>query len=241
MDLVDQSYWDTAYLKVTLFVVKDSVTKWMDKFITPARGESFEIGCYPARYSSYIGKKGWIISGMDLAPQTKELIPWLHSESIKTNKIVQGDVLEYLKTTSDKYDLVCSFGFIEHFENFLDIIELHTKVVKEGGLVLISTPHFKGPVQKFLHSWLDQQNLSRHYLPSMQPELWKTKLEALGFTVEWAGYFGGFTFWADKEKRSVFKKLVIKALEIISPLLTWLPNSASYSPYCGIVARKISK
>ena len=240
MDLVEQSYWNESYSKLKLFEADDAVTKWLSQFIIPAKGELFEVGCYPGRYMAYMGKKEWIISGMDLAPQTSEqLKPWLQSLGVKTNKLQQGDVLEYLKTSNDKYDVVCSFGFIEHFENFQDIIELHTKVVKTDGRIIITTPHFKGWVQKFLHTWLDKENLNRHYLPSMEPKLWQKKLESLGYKIEWCGYFGNFSFWADKEKRSLLKKLGLKIVETVTPIFKWLPNSKAYSPYCGIVAKKV--
>lgn len=240
MDLVEQSYWNQSYSKLKLFEANDAVTKWLTPFVNSPIGELFEVGCFPGRYMAFMGKKGWIISGMDLAPQTEsQLTPWLQTLGINTNRVTQGDVLNYMKTSEDRYNLVCSFGFIEHFENFLEIIELHTKLVANDGKIIITTPHFRGWLQKFLHNWLDKENLKRHYIPSMQPELWKTKLESLGYTVEWHGYFGNFAFWADNEKRTLFNKICLKVITTLAPFLSWLPNSKIYSPYCGIVAKKI--
>jgi len=87
---------------------------------------------------------------MDLTPRMeKDFKDWLATNEIRFNKIEKGDVLEYMRTSDDRYDLVCSFGFIEHFENFLEIIALHDKILKQGGQLIITTPHFKGAIQNF--------------------------------------------------------------------------------------------
>ena len=141
-----------------------------------------------------------------------------------------------MRKADDKYDLVCSFGFIEHFENFQEIISLHDKILSTKGKLIITTPNFRGGIQKFLHTWLDKENLRRHHIPSMNPRLWKKQLESMGYTVTWAGHFGHFDFWADKQKRNLFNKVSLKIINLLTPMLKWLPDSKFYSPYCGIVA-----
>jgi SAM-dependent methyltransferase len=239
MDKVSQSYWDNSYSAYKYGIANDAVTKWLKKHLSEKKGTVFEAGCYPGRYLAFLGKSGWIVNGMDLTPRMEEdFKDWLAKNEIRFNKIEKGDVLEYMRTSDDGYDLVCSFGFIEHFENFLEIITLHDKILKQGGQLIITTPHFKGAIQKFLHSWLDKENLKRHHLPSMNPVLWKKQLESLGYTVKWYGYFGNFDFWADKQKRNWFNKVSLKAINKLTLLLKWLPDSGLYSPYCGIVATR---
>jgi SAM-dependent methyltransferase len=237
MDKVAQSYWDNSYSVYRYEIANDSVTKWLNKHLSPEKGSAFEPGCYPGRYLAYLGKLGWTVSGMDLTPRMDDdFKDWLSKNEIRFDKIKKEDVLEYMRTSNEKYDLVCSFGFIEHFENFSEIIALHDKILRPGGQLIITTPHFRGAIQKFLHTWLDKQNLERHYLPSMNPVLWQKQLESLGYTVKWHGYFGNFDFWADKQKRNLLNKVSLKAINILIPLFRWLPNSKLYSPYCGIVA-----
>lgn len=239
MDKVSQSYWDEAYSGYQYGIANDEVTTWLNAHVNEHKGDIFEAGCYPGRYLAWFGKKGWTVSGMDLTPRMEsDFKEWLKNNSISFSKIERGDVLKYMEDSIDRYDLVCSFGFIEHFENFEKVIALHTKILKPGGQLIITTPHFRGRIQKFLHSWLDSENLARHYVPSMNPELWKSTLEAQGLIVSWHGYFGNFDFWADRQKRSVFKRISLKGIQILTKLLRWLPNSQSYSPYCGIVAKK---
>jgi SAM-dependent methyltransferase len=239
MDKVAQTYWDNSYSAYKYETANDAVTKWLKKYLAEKKGTAFEAGCYPGRYLSFLGKVGWIVSGMDLTPRMEEdFKDWLSKNDIRFNKIEKGDVLEYMKTTPDKYDLVCSFGFIEHFENFSNIIALHDKILKPGGQIIITTPHFRGALQKFLHVWLDRRNLKRHHVPSMNPALWKKQLESLGYTIKWYGYFGNFDFWADRQKRNFFNKVSLEIINKLTLLFKWLPNSGLYSPYCGIVAQK---
>jgi len=241
MDKVSQSYWDSSYSEYKYSIANDQVTTWLNNNLKLTPGSAFEAGCFPGRYLAWLGKHGWNVSGMDLTPRMEsDFRTWLTSENIRFTRIARGDVLNYMRTSSDRYDLVCSFGFIEHFENFLEVIALHGSILKPGGTLAITTPHFKGGVQKFLHSSLDRENLARHYLPSMDPNLWRHQLESNGFTIQWCGYFGNFDFWADKQHRNFFQKLVLKGLNIITPFLKWLPDSSLYSPYCGIIATKKS-
>lgn len=245
MDFVSQQYWDESYRNYTYTVAKDEITAWLDKqqvFFGPQENV-FEFGCYPGRYLSYLGKKGFTVSGIDLTPGIAEprFKNWLRAEGINTDLIQQGDALTYAKDTKNRYDIVCSFGFIEHFENFLYIIELHDRILKDGGWIVITTPNFRGCVQEFLHKNLNREALNIHYLPSMQPMLWKEKLQGLGYAVKDIGYFGGFDFWCDDAKRSARQNFMLKLIRKTKPFLKNLPDMPSYSPYCGILAQKLRK
>jgi SAM-dependent methyltransferase len=241
MDLVDQSYWDHSYENFRFYIEKDHVTDWMDRhaYLLQPSGSLFEFGCFPGRYMAHLGKQGWEVSGMDLAPQTEgSFVTWLQQNGIRTRRIEKADVLRYARETDERYDLVCSFGFIEHFENFAEMIALHDRILKPGGRLVISTPNFLGAVQNLLHRKLDAENLGRHYVPSMRPDLWKKQLEALGYEVPVAGCFGNFYFWADQQQRSPLQKAALRIVRKSLPLLKGLPDSSLYSPYCGIIARK---
>lgn len=241
MDLVSQQYWNDSYRNFKYFVADDIVTQWIGRHrqLLPEGGRMFEFGCYPGRYMAYIGKLGYEVNGMDLAEtMDAHFTQWLQSEGLRTGSLERGDVLAYAASSAERYDLVCSFGFIEHFQNFPEIIALHHQLLKPGGTLLITTPNFRGGLQQFLHRALDKENLDRHYLPSMKPQLWAQQLRALGYQVPVAGYFGNFDFWYDAQQRSGLQRLGAKAALKIRPLLSVLPDAAFQSPYCGIIAKK---
>src|SRR4051812_45076568 len=122
MDLVEQAYWNESYKNFNFYIPKDAVTQFLDKYEPDTKLDVFEVGCFPGRYLAHLGKRGFTANGMDLAPETENaLVRWLQSENIKTGFIKEGDVLQYLSTPAQRFPFVCSFGFIEHFENFREI------------------------------------------------------------------------------------------------------------------------
>jgi hypothetical protein len=110
-----------------------------------------------------------------------------------------------------------------------------------NGILEITTPNYRGWLQNILHRFLDKENLERHNIESMQPEIWANYVERLGFEILYQGYFGYFSFWVDYcDKRSPLKswltKILIKTLPITSRLLP--SNVKAISPFRGLVARR---
>ena len=160
---------------------------------------------------------------------------WLKKSSFKTKYFIQDDVLTY--KSLKKYDIIFSSGFIEHFENFEEVIRIHTRLVKDKWYVIITAPNFAGSVQKYLHEKLDKKNLDRHNLKAMDVKKWEEIVTDEGFKIIKSGYFGGFDFWTDKEKRSIWRWLLVLLLKIFPPL-RFIPNSQHYSPEIILIAKK---
>lgn len=165
---------------------------------------------------------------------------WLTDKGYKTGSFYKSDIFQF--EPKNQYDLVCSFGFIEHFTNYKEVIEKHLKLVKQSGLVVIETPNFRGFVQNFLHRFLDKTNYDRHFIPSMNPQEWETILKNEGFEIITSGYFGGFDFWSENENLNILQKILIKSLYILKYTIKVLGinlNHSSFSAYCGIIAKKL--
>lgn len=245
MDLIEQKYWNDSYSNFNYFVADDEITQWFEskiKLPTQKDYTSFEFGCCPGRYMARIGQMGFKVNGIDTSAdiESQRFNEWLRSLEITIGDLSMGDALSYAQTSNDKYDLVCSFGFIEHFVNYHEVIKLHDKLLKPGGTLIISTPNFRGLIQHFLHRCLDSKNLSKHYLRSMRPRSWKTLLENMNYKIEYCGFFGNFDFWYDSQKRTLSQAIaIIIVMRIKNKLKRLLPNSSLYSPYCGIIARKM--
>jgi len=70
---------------------------------------------------------------------------------------------------SGSFDLVCSFGLIEHFDDPREIVLRHVHLAKPGGAILIVVPNYGG-VYGRLQYFFDRQNLSLHNLNIMTTE-----------------------------------------------------------------------
>jgi L-malate glycosyltransferase len=243
-NLAEQSYWDDAYSAYQLSddsEQDDVIKRWMQKVFNPvSEGSCFEVGCFPGRYLTFFGKLGYELNGLDLTPRVEKEFPeWLRSRGYKTGSFVREDFLEWKSTV--QYDVVASFGFIEHFTNWEEIFVKHMSMVKSGGHLVIETPNFRGLLQRFIHYFLDHENYKRHFIGAMAPEKWKKLAEQNGFEVLHAGYIGSFEFWVDKEPDQGWRAKVFQRLIRHYHRFKKLPeNRKTWSPYCGIIAKKIS-
>jgi SAM-dependent methyltransferase len=146
----------------------------------------------------------------------------------------------YAATSQEQFDVVLSLGFIEHFNNFCDVIYDHARLCKEGGLVIIGAPNFASPIQRALHRALDEKNLADHVLEAMYPKTWATFLACLGFQIDYAGSIGGFDFWhetpADNPSITVMQNLIPHLSSFAQKLADGF--NASESSYLAVVGKR---
>ncbi|MFT3908099.1 MAG: class I SAM-dependent methyltransferase [Ferruginibacter sp.] len=245
--LTDEKYWNDGYKGIQLSEategpLADLLNTYVDKVENKA---CIEIGSFPGTYLPVIGRKGYSLSGIDFNERNKTDLPgWLSHLGLKVDGFYSGDFFEFVKNENKKYDLVCSFGFIEHFENYLEVIQAHLDMVAPGGKIIITTPNFKGWMQYFPHLFFDKENLAKHNVKSMAPDKWKLLIESNNFKVTWCGYFGKYYFWYDPaEHRSKIKMTLLKNVNRLIFNLNKLikksgKESRAYSAFCGIVAEK---
>lgn len=202
-------------------------------------GNCIEIGSYPGPHLTTFGDLGYTLNGIDFHPDNRIGLPaWLKSQNYLTGEFLSIDFFEF--EANKKYDAVASFGFIEHFINYKEVIAKHASIVNDGGYLIITTPNFRGWLQYRLHNIFDKKNLALHNTKSMNPRIWKTLLEESGFEIIFHGYFGNFWFWHGHEKLPEWKRKILWVIERAIPgirKVLWFQSSA-FSAYAGIVVRK---
>ena len=242
-NIVDASYWIASYKGVRFQAAprENVIRKWLLEFRGHFKGDCFEVGCYPGTYFSIFGELGCSLSGIDLFPGVKdELSSWLKNFGYRVLDLYCGDFLKF--TSSRKYDVVCSFGFLEHFINWKEVLLKHANLVSNGGILVISVPNFRGIVQRAIHFYFNRENLLRHNLAAMDPSLWVEQITPLGFETVFCGYIGGFHFWVDNIERGFFPKVILRILTLTTPYLKKALKSSSsvYSSHCGIIMKRNS-
>jgi L-malate glycosyltransferase len=241
MDNNEQLFWNEAYGDLKLFIAPehDLVRRWIELYIPRGAGVCIELGCFPGRYLHILGQLGYELNGIDFADRTEKDLPiWLKSEGLKVGSFLRGDIFTVVPTLKQRFDIVCSFGLIEHFAGFREAILLHARLVRNGGYLIISVPNFAGMIQRILHLLLDRRNLELHNLAAMNPELWKGILLAENFELVFSGHFGGFDFWVDNHSLNYPQKLCLALINMLKGPGRHVFSSSLYSPYAGIVARK---
>jgi len=238
-----ETYWNKEYSTCKFHIAKkkDFIRRWIETHIAPLKGQPrtcLEAGCYPGRFLAVFGELGYELHGIDRVDNLDLLPEWLKQSGYRTGRFHKCDFNRFCPEL--KYDVVCSFGFIEHFTNWESILERHAALVADNGYLVVEAPNFTGGFQYWLHSRFDKKNLARHHTPAMKVEKWADLLEAGGFEIIYAGYFGKFRFWTEPEPRRLSERLFLRLLRIMQPALkVLLPRDKRlYSPFCGVIARR---
>ena len=210
---------------------------------TPALsgGESFlELGCYPGRFMRYFHDLGYTVDGLEyveqLAPQTTRL---LADVGVKAT-VHHGDFRDWRSDAS--WDLVASFGLVEHFEDTADVLRHHARHCREGGHILITFPLHCGVYGKVM-KWASPDRLAQHNRMSLD-DVVDAASRVEGLDVVRSAYLGRFGFGASRLHNRLDEWFPgSKALLGIPLRITErtgrrvLPNTRSLSPFAGMVCR----
>jgi len=118
-----------------------------------------------------------------------------------------------------KFDIVCSLGFIEHFDNPLSVVARHTDLLKPGGILMIGVPNLGGIYHLFLKHLSPSHDIT-HNLKIMDLKNWNEIERKLDLATVFKGYIGGFEPMIMKklDEKSGFNQFllfIVKVLMII--------------------------
>lgn len=163
----------------------------------PESGTFLELGCAPGYCSAVINYKNKNISltGVDFSPSADSYLSTLKSIGILDAKLIKANLFEF--KTNTKYDVVGSFGLIEHFSgaDLEKILSLHDEALKPGGTLIIEVPNFNG-ISGLWHRIFDAPSYSLHNISAMQPSIFD-KFRKLGYTEILCEYVGPLEVWGD--------------------------------------------
>lgn len=152
--LSSQQYWDQVLEKAQLPRVNSpasyhySVT--MDYVDAAIRGKKystfFEVGCGSSGWLPYFAQKyGLTVSGIDYSEVGCRLAEEnLRMLNIPHDEIICKDLFEKDCTGGKTYDIVFSYGVIEHFDHPEDILRIFSTFLKPGGLMITLVPNLNG-------------------------------------------------------------------------------------------------
>ena len=243
--LACKSYWvNNSNDNVQLDYSDNGVTHFLYDHIpdSESKRSAFEFGFYPGNFIPYIHQKGYQINGIDFHPNSINLTNKLTKEGLDIGDLFYDDISKF-NFTDKSYDLVYSIGFIEHFENWSEIIDLHCSLVKPGGRLILTCPNFRSIPQRIYHWIWDRASFKVHYIPSMNPLLWSQILIKHGFRIEYHGYFGGNYYWDESNNSKKHFTYSSKTYVALSNLLNKvLPvkvkGNFQFNCFCGIVATR---
>lgn len=222
LPLTDPVFWDKFWGSVRLPATADPDKRYercfidfFDNHLHPGPGERvFEAGCAPGLWLAHLARRfGYAPHGCDTSPRGVELT----RENFKllglSGDIAECDLLAY--RPERPFDLVLSFGFIEHFADPLPILAKHLELLKPGGLLVLEVPNLTG-----INAWLSAPDfMAAHNQAVMSRAFFESFAREAGLETLSLRYIGGFEPDNLGPPRSaLFRRAVLKTLRQVRKL-----------------------
>lgn len=200
MELTSQHYWEDYYKasaedRETIVKVCGAYDPFWKKFVGACQqppASILEIGAFPGRYLAYLSNRFSVRpTGIDFNPDQEKFARSLRSMGVDEFDYICTDFLAHVP--SKTFDLVFSNGFIEHFTNFDEVLDMHVAYLKEGGAMMVMIPN-KRFLRSLYGSLVDRKNQKAHNLRSMKLSVFREFAERNGLVIDFLDYYGGFPF-----------------------------------------------
>lgn len=208
-----------------------------EEYLPKGQLKAIEIGAIPGRFLVYLNKQhGYDITGLDFSANTDAFHQTMKKNNINKYNFINQDFLTF--NSKLKYDVVLSFGFIEHFDDYESIIKKHCDLVRKGGYVFLEVPNFR-KLQYIYHYFFDKKNLDIHNTEVMDLKLIGNILKKEGFQEVFSGYVERLDTWREPAPIGPAKKIVNSLImSFIRRFGTYFPVSPLYSPFMVAIYKK---
>lgn len=151
-------------------------------------GRIFEIGCGFSPVLIECAQHGWEVSGIDFHSEIIErLATFLMTNGGKIGCFIADDALSFdVGPLEGYFDLLVSFGFLEHFLHPQGIIERWSRILNHGGIVISAVPNL-GSFNAMLLRKLDRTLWEKH-IPITPSDLDQMHIDAGLSVVKPASY-----------------------------------------------------
>ncbi|MDR0972944.1 MAG: class I SAM-dependent methyltransferase [Prevotellaceae bacterium] len=201
-------------------------------------GRFIEIGGFPGTHACYFYKHVcrnvtlldfYVDSDIIHSVEERNQIP------VGTIHTIEADFLKF--STSEKYDIVFSYGFIEHFKNIEDIIKRHCDLLTEQGTLLIVLPNLLG-INGLIQYLCDRETWLIHNTKTMNRRLLRQIAAELGLKDIQVEYTRKPMVWLEK-KPGQGRAILRVMIKLLSYAMKLFPIKCKLlSPFIVLAARK---
>ena len=199
-----------------------------------------EIGCAGGKNLCFLAKYyGFQPYGIDYSDKIKTTYELFKYNGLPEPALYKEDVFSW--KPDRQFDVVCSFGFIEHFENINEIIKKHISLVAPGGILIVTLPNFARG-QYFFHWLIDRENLRKHNTKIMNLASINKAFIDQPVAIKYLAYYKTFGFWHERNTLLWWEKIIYYSVRKFGKALNLFfgydyPNSI-FSPHIICVAIK---
>ena len=258
--LSEKAYWDEVLVNQKLprinspqnYNYKITMDFVEDIFENKSYKTLFEVGCGSSGWLPYFAKRYRLtVSGVDysevgckIAEKNLQLL------NIEYGEIICQDIFDPSWIRGRGYDVIFSYGVIEHFEKPEEIIRIFKSFTNQGGTIITLVPNLNG-----LNGWLTRYFMKDVY--EMHRVITREQLrnhhESNDLTDHKTGYAGTFSLtvipWTNANRgvlkkgfflRTFFLRAIFGFNLILASAFRFLPDLPSkfFSPYIICVAKR---
>lgn len=170
---------------------------------------------------------------------------------LNPDHVIQADFFdpEFQQAYRERFDVVMSHGFIEHFTEMEQVISGHVNLVKPGGLLLVTLPNLRW-FNYLVASFFSRPALKTHNLSVMSKKNLRNHFRRDDLEILECKYIGtfnfGFIYGRNKSKpKLLIMDLLMKIQRLIDmSLYTFFRKGFIESPFCSpkllVICRKRS-
>ena len=212
--------------------------------------ELLEIGCAKSAWLPYFAKEfGFSVCGLDYSPTGCQMTKKVLQVNGVEAEIVCADFFMPPENMLGAFDVVVSFGVVEHFDDTAACLKAVSSFLKPGGLLITNIPNMTGWIGAIQKS-LNKPVYDIHQL--IDPARLRRAHEHAGLEVVECDYFVCTSFGVNNligiSTRTLagFLKKVLLGVLARASMLVWsiegmvgvFPPSKFGSPYINCIARK---
>jgi SAM-dependent methyltransferase len=116
---------------------------------------------------------------------------------------------EFQEKFHEHFDVVTSYGFIEHFSDAAVVVRKHLDLLKKGGRLLVVIPNLRN-VRLLVTRFFSPEIVGLHNLAIMDPSAFELLFEGLNIRTLYCGYIGVFHLALPETHRTAWKRWLIK-------------------------------
>ena len=253
------SYWDENWRRASGFgsdtsaqVRKSYVWQRIDRALATCFGNTrhdgqtlIEMGAGASQWLPYLHARfGFAVAGLDYSKVGCERARELLAQTSTPGEIYEGDMFAAPANLLGNFDVVVSFGLVEHFTDTAAAIAACAACAKPGGMVVTMIPNMSGLHGK-LYRVFDKKVFDTH-VPLNLADLAKAHTSA-GLDVILSEHLVGLPGVADRDRvepvlvRRLLRRVVYSASKFYWGLEArgiGMPENRFTSPYLMCAARK---
>lgn len=127
-------------------------------------GTLLEVGCARSNWLPYFaGEFGFRVTGLDYSEIGCRLTELILERDEVAGRVIRGDLFAPPGDLVESFDVVFSFGVVEHFEDTENCIRALARFLRPGGLLITVVPNLTGLIGA-IQKIVDSKILDRHVL-----------------------------------------------------------------------------